>query len=123
MIVKGVDIAIWSGLECNIAIMCACVPALKPLFSRAFPSFIASLRASSTHPASGGYAHCSSHTYDNISNYHRGPDRSLRDIDIDTGNTVQSFEMRATTASDDNASVKNLVTVKNTKKTPAQALG
>ncbi|RBR07522.1 uncharacterized protein FIESC28_10603 [Fusarium coffeatum] len=97
---KGVDIAIWSGLECNIAIMCACVPSLKPLFSRAFPSLLAlqsskSDRSNSLQPPD------------------YSPPRPRHPLQgIDQGITVeQSFEMRTTTASDDNTSEKNLVTV------------
>ncbi|TDZ33799.1 Satratoxin biosynthesis SC1 cluster protein 4 [Colletotrichum spinosum] len=33
----GVDIAVWSGLEINIAIICASVPALKALFVKIIP--------------------------------------------------------------------------------------
>ncbi|KAF6785739.1 hypothetical protein CSOJ01_15543 [Colletotrichum sojae] len=33
----GVDIAVWSGLEINIAIICASVPALKALFIKIIP--------------------------------------------------------------------------------------
>ncbi|KAG9256275.1 uncharacterized protein F5Z01DRAFT_503237 [Emericellopsis atlantica] len=40
--VTGVDIALRSGLEINVAILCACVPALKPLFVRLFPRLITS---------------------------------------------------------------------------------
>ncbi|KAG5659833.1 hypothetical protein KAF25_002392 [Fusarium avenaceum] len=108
--VKGIDIAIWSGLECNIAIICACVPSLKPLFSRVFPSFIASLHSSKTHPTNNQYANGGSHTYNNISNYPHDRSRSHRGVD--TKITVQqSFEMRATITSDDTTSEKNLVTV------------
>ncbi|CAG7557531.1 unnamed protein product [Fusarium equiseti] len=98
---KGVDIAIWSGLECNIAIMCACVPSLKPLFSRAFPSFLASLQSSkSDRTNSVQPPDCSP----------LQPQHPLQGVD--QGITVeQSFEMRTTAASDDNTSEKNLVTV------------
>ncbi|KAL0932704.1 uncharacterized protein CTRU02_211667 [Colletotrichum truncatum] len=33
----GVDIAVWSGLEINIAIICASIPALKALFIKIIP--------------------------------------------------------------------------------------
>ncbi|KAF4985928.1 hypothetical protein FDECE_16224 [Fusarium decemcellulare] len=36
--VKGVDIALWSRLEINVAIMCASVSTLRLLFTRMFPS-------------------------------------------------------------------------------------
>jgi hypothetical protein len=98
---KGVDIAIWSGLECNIAIMCACVPSLKPLFSRAFPSFLASLQSSK------------SDRINSVQPPDCSPPQPQHPLQgVDQGITVeQSFEMRTTAASDDNMSEKNLVTV------------
>ncbi|KAI9900974.1 hypothetical protein N3K66_005236 [Trichothecium roseum] len=50
---KGVDIAIWSGLEINIAIICACVPALKPLFVKFFPRLITSFSDSAKRSREG----------------------------------------------------------------------
>ncbi|KAM7189317.1 hypothetical protein V8F20_010225 [Naviculisporaceae sp. PSN 640] len=35
--VHGVMIAIWSCIEINVAVVCACVPALRPLMGRVFP--------------------------------------------------------------------------------------
>ena len=35
--VQGVDIALWSGLEINIAISCASVPQLKAMFVKVIP--------------------------------------------------------------------------------------
>ncbi|KAK3686129.1 hypothetical protein B0T22DRAFT_538324 [Podospora appendiculata] len=40
--IQGVNIAIWSGLEINVAIMCASVPALKPLVVKFFPKMLLS---------------------------------------------------------------------------------
>ena len=40
--VQGVMIAIWSCVEINVAIMCASVPALKPLVVRFFPRLLLS---------------------------------------------------------------------------------
>ncbi|KAM7198978.1 hypothetical protein V8F33_004715 [Rhypophila sp. PSN 637] len=37
--VHGVMIAIWSCIEINVAIVCACVPALRPLVGRVFPGW------------------------------------------------------------------------------------
>ncbi|KAK1625603.1 hypothetical protein BDP81DRAFT_397395 [Colletotrichum phormii] len=42
----GVHIAIWSGIEINVAIACASVPALKPLIVKAFPKLLASTQRS-----------------------------------------------------------------------------
>lgn len=53
-IVSGVDIALWSGLEINIAIICGSVPALKAFVSQVI------LRKSETQPTSGyAYGHSS----------------------------------------------------------------
>ncbi|KAJ3526341.1 hypothetical protein NM208_g11236 [Fusarium decemcellulare] len=107
--VKGIDIAIWSGLECNIAIICACVPALKPLSSRAFPGLVSSLHSSKTHPTGGRYTHGSSHTYDNITHSTRSHERNNIDMNKQGIQVEQSFEMKHTMGSDDNDSEKNLV--------------
>ncbi|CAF3511597.1 unnamed protein product [Fusarium graminearum] len=122
---KGVDIAIWSGLECNIAIMCACVPSLKPLFSRTFPSFFASPQSSKSQSSGNPNSPGSLHIYNN------NPENSLKSEPshgIDLEITVQqSFEMRTTTAADDDTSEKNLVTVNTaqyrTKRMSHRALG
>ncbi|KFH48399.1 hypothetical protein ACRE_006550 [Hapsidospora chrysogenum ATCC 11550] len=45
---SGVDIAIWSGLEINVGIMCACAPALKPFFVKIFPRLISTSSSSSS---------------------------------------------------------------------------
>ncbi|KAJ5899244.1 hypothetical protein N7495_003988 [Penicillium taxi] len=37
---KAVDIAIWSGIEINLGIICASVPTLKPLASRLLPKLL-----------------------------------------------------------------------------------
>ncbi|KAK1658941.1 hypothetical protein BDP55DRAFT_504607, partial [Colletotrichum godetiae] len=42
----GVHIATWSGIEINVAIACASVPALKPLIVKAFPKLLASTQRS-----------------------------------------------------------------------------
>ncbi|KAH7121980.1 hypothetical protein B0J13DRAFT_680159 [Dactylonectria estremocensis] len=107
--VKGVDIAIWSGLECNIAIICACIPSLKPLSSRAFPGLVGSTAPSATHPSGGRYAHGSLHNYDNITHNTRNHNGSVPDTDSRGIKVQQSFEMK-TTAGSDNDSEKNLVT-------------
>ena len=110
--VKGIDIALWSSLECNIAIMCACVPALKPLFVKAFPGFVSSFTQSSKNRTAGRYAHGSLHDYDNITHTAgvRSGTRSHLDADDRGIKVQQSFEMRTTAVSDDNVSEKNLVT-------------
>ncbi|EQB56978.1 hypothetical protein GCG54_00002953 [Colletotrichum gloeosporioides] len=42
----GVHIATWSGIEINVAIICASAPALKPLIAKAFPKLLASTQRS-----------------------------------------------------------------------------
>jgi len=53
---RGVNIAIWSCIEINTGIMCASVPALKPLIARYFPSFIISDLYAKTRGGAGYYA-------------------------------------------------------------------
>ncbi|TDZ67420.1 Satratoxin biosynthesis SC1 cluster protein 4 [Colletotrichum trifolii] len=43
---NGVHVATWSGIEANIAIACASVPALKPLVTKLFPKLLASTHRS-----------------------------------------------------------------------------
>jgi hypothetical protein len=38
--VDGVNAAIWSGIEINVAIACASLPALKPLISKVLPRLL-----------------------------------------------------------------------------------
>ncbi|KAK0728827.1 hypothetical protein B0T26DRAFT_638721 [Lasiosphaeria miniovina] len=40
--VEGVDIAIWSSIEINVGIICASLPALKPLAAKLFPRLLLS---------------------------------------------------------------------------------
>lgn len=48
----------WSSAELNIGIICACIPALRPLFSFVFPRFLSTSRPqylSNSYPHSAGY--------------------------------------------------------------------
>ncbi|RDW76096.1 hypothetical protein BP5796_06917 [Coleophoma crateriformis] len=52
----GVSTAIWSGIEINVAIGCASLPALKPLLGRIFPGLLSSngsRNKSNMYPLSG----------------------------------------------------------------------
>lgn len=42
-IVDGVNAGIWSGIEINVGIACASLPALKPLISKMLPGFLTNL--------------------------------------------------------------------------------
>ncbi|KAF4998623.1 hypothetical protein FGRMN_2949 [Fusarium graminum] len=106
---QGTDIAMWSSLECNIAIICACVPSLKPLFSRVFPSFVVSPQKVKTNPTGDHYARGSLHVYNNIPNYPYGRLRSVQCMNR-RFSAQQSFEMNTATTSNNNNSEKYLVT-------------
>ncbi|CAJ2501976.1 Uu.00g048290.m01.CDS01 [Anthostomella pinea] len=45
--VTGINLSIWSNVEANLAIICACLPALRPIFSRIFPKLLGSVGGSS----------------------------------------------------------------------------
>ncbi|KGO65322.1 hypothetical protein PITC_015900 [Penicillium italicum] len=47
----NVAAASWSAIECNTGIVCACLPTLKPLVARIFPSMVSTFNAS--RPARG----------------------------------------------------------------------
>ncbi|KAF4506510.1 hypothetical protein G6O67_006589 [Ophiocordyceps sinensis] len=106
--VKGVDIAIWSGLEINVAIVCASVPALKPLFVKFFPQIISSLGDSAKRSRGGRSAHGSAPRRE------QGGDDDCRASPLEI-KVQQSFEMRAVAANADadadadDDSEKNLV--------------
>jgi hypothetical protein len=54
----NVPIADWTAVECNIGIMCACLPTLKPLLSRFLPVLMHSNsnnHSDPTHPNHGSY--------------------------------------------------------------------
>lgn len=40
----NIGIAIWSCIEVNVAILCACLPALKPLISHFFPGLLSTAK-------------------------------------------------------------------------------
>ncbi|CAI7578373.1 unnamed protein product [Penicillium crustosum] len=42
----NVGAASWSAIECNTGIICACLPTLKPLIARVFPSMVSTFNAS-----------------------------------------------------------------------------
>lgn len=106
---KGIHIAIWSSLECNIAIICACVPALKGLASLIFPGLMGAKTQSSSLPGSGG-----SGTNSSRHGWGSRNDRGHNGANFGPEGKVikmeRSFEMRTVAVGDDNDSEKNLVT-------------
>ena len=56
---ENVGVANWSSIELNTAIFCACLPTLRPLIARIFPSLISSGhgRANYYQPGSGTNAY------------------------------------------------------------------
>lgn len=121
---KGVDIALWSGLEVNVAIICASVPALKPLFVKFFPRFFSTI-SSFTDPNKpsryGDRYGRSTHGSVPLHSFSRKEPNSTvvtttMQADRDDSSTSdggikvqQSFEMKAVSAHGDNDSELNLV--------------
>ncbi|KJZ69860.1 hypothetical protein HIM_10760 [Hirsutella minnesotensis 3608] len=107
--ITGVDIAIWSGLEINVAIICASVPALKPLFVKFFPQMISSLGDSAKRSRMGRSAQSSARDRsDHRNNAHQSSDHDGKPCPIEI-QVEQSFEMSAVATERDNDSQKNLV--------------
>ncbi|PHH91908.1 hypothetical protein CDD83_9775 [Cordyceps sp. RAO-2017] len=106
--VKGVDIAIWSGLEINIAIICASVPALKPLFVKFFPQLISSLGDSAKRSRSGRSAHGSMPHRGSENRTQQSGDHDSKTCPLEI-QVQQSFEMKAVAPERDDDSEKNLV--------------
>ncbi|KAI0840106.1 hypothetical protein F5Y06DRAFT_248289 [Hypoxylon sp. FL0890] len=38
--VSGIRLGLWSGVESNLAVTCACLPTLRPVLARLFPKFL-----------------------------------------------------------------------------------
>jgi hypothetical protein len=109
--VFGVAIAIWSHLELNIAIICASVPSLKPLFVTVFPK-LGSLH-SSVPPQSYGQSgsrrlKSGSRQLQSVDwtkhNHFSAADKGRMAIMVD-----RSFEMKTLNVAEDSGSEKNLV--------------
>uniref|UniRef100_A0A8H7N0L4 Rhodopsin domain-containing protein n=1 Tax=Bionectria ochroleuca TaxID=29856 RepID=A0A8H7N0L4_BIOOC len=112
-IAKGMEIALWSCLESNLTIICACVPSLNPLLIRLLPGFI----TSSGRSRSLGQGYTPNHrtplsrANSSWRRSRRNPDPS--DSGAETGpkgiQVEQSFELGHIVVPDDD-SEKNLVT-------------
>ncbi|KAK7225088.1 hypothetical protein V2G26_013091 [Clonostachys chloroleuca] len=110
---KGMEIALWSCLESNLTIICACVPSLNPLLIRLLPGFI----TSSGRSRSLGQGYTPNHrtplsrANSSWRRSRRNPDPS--DSGAETGpkgiQVEQSFELGHIVVPDDD-SEKNLVT-------------
>lgn len=111
---RGVQIAIWSGLECNIAIICACIPALRPLLGRLMPGLINSTGTRSGQRSHGQSGIAASRNRERIPEVATNPndsrdDDSSEDLRSNKGITVQqSFELNTMVVNDDD-SERNLV--------------
>ncbi|CAJ2507640.1 Uu.00g088260.m01.CDS01 [Anthostomella pinea] len=42
----GVNLGVWSGVESNLSIICACLPTLRPMLTRVFPKLLATVAGS-----------------------------------------------------------------------------
>lgn len=49
------DVVIWSNMELCLAVVCTCIPALRPLFSRLFPRIFSSVGQSAYQSSGQGY--------------------------------------------------------------------
>jgi hypothetical protein len=100
--VEGVNIAIWSGIEINVGIICASIPALKTLGVRVLPKLLLSnLYARSRTPSGGRYI---KHRNESIS---AAASRGIPDTPASDAATTkphitieQSFEMNTISAPD-----------------------
>ncbi|KAK3360440.1 hypothetical protein B0T25DRAFT_130115 [Lasiosphaeria hispida] len=99
--VMGVSIAIWSCIEINTAIICASIPAIKPLVVKAFPKMLLSSLYARTKGAAAYYASTRSagkedtrvHESSSGSKAHGGS--ALRSSTRTAIQVEQSFEMRS----------------------------
>ncbi|KAL7625310.1 hypothetical protein AAE478_004526 [Parahypoxylon ruwenzoriense] len=54
--VDGVDLGLWSGVENNLAIFCACLPSVRPVLKRIFPKLLSNNEDNDTSSSWGGSA-------------------------------------------------------------------
>ena len=108
--VVGIKIAIWSGLECNIAIICACVPALRRLVNNALPSsshspVVSSSKLSKITSKSGGSSH-------NFSRFGSKAPSENDEVDIENHAIMvnEIFEMDTVMTGREDRSEEHLVT-------------
>ncbi|KAI0471604.1 hypothetical protein GGR56DRAFT_81749 [Xylariaceae sp. FL0804] len=40
----GVQLGVWSGVECNLSIICACLPSLRPVITHMFPKLLSTVK-------------------------------------------------------------------------------
>ncbi|VUC31648.1 unnamed protein product [Clonostachys rosea] len=108
---KGMEIALWSCLESNLTIICACVPSLNPLLIRLLPGFI----TSSGRSRSLGQGYTPNHrtplsrANSSWRKSHRNQDPSDSGAGPKGIQVEQSFELGQIVVPDDD-SEKNLVT-------------
>ena len=72
----NVDIAVWSNIEVNVGIICASLPAVKPVVSRFFPHLLSSNKSKLTYPS-----HTRNHRSSMFTSGHSQPFR-LDDFDL-----------------------------------------
>ncbi|KND88260.1 hypothetical protein TOPH_07047 [Tolypocladium ophioglossoides CBS 100239] len=111
-------LAIWSGLEINIAIICASVPGIKPLFVHFFPRMLNTLPDSAK--PSHGTTHGALPLHSSRSRVDGGGNAQHDGHSETNANAIaiqvhQSFEMKTMAADDD--SEKNLVTADGSAQT------
>ncbi|KAJ9291698.1 hypothetical protein DTO021C3_599 [Paecilomyces variotii] len=85
----NVSAAFWTAAECNVAIICACLPYLRPLIARMFPHFI---NASSYNERTAGRPTTGTFSKHQATMLSQGADFDLYTINIEKGddNTSRS---------------------------------
>jgi len=64
--VEGVNAAIWSGIEINVAIACASLPALKPLIAKLIPGLLSTVSTRDRSGMNNLSDHVGSHQMSNL---------------------------------------------------------
>ncbi|KAK0716158.1 hypothetical protein B0H67DRAFT_582507 [Lasiosphaeris hirsuta] len=93
--VMGVSIAIWSCIEINTAIICASIPAIKPLFVKAFPTVLLSSLYGRTKGAAYATRSAGKDGHPNKSSASRANGSALRSSTRNAIQVERSFEMRS----------------------------
>jgi hypothetical protein len=85
MLGSNVGAAYWTAAECNVAIICACLPFLRPLVSCLFPKFLStnSYKNYTRNPTTTGRSRATRHKMSQF--YSQDRELGLYSIDVKSG--------------------------------------
>lgn len=88
MTFDNVDAATWSAAELNVGIMCASIPAIRPVINLVFPRLLSSTRRDHTSDAyPRGASYYRNESLVELSHVHKQPSHASQDERISSGSS------------------------------------